>query len=140
MVEFALVAPMLLLLIVGIFKFGVTFNNYIQLTNAVDAGARQFAVESGQSGVCEAVDQNVDGAAGGLNSTTGSLTVTLSVIPASTSDTWVDGVEENGGACPTLTSGLSGTVTATYPCDLSILGITFWQGCTLSATSTEAIQ
>jgi Flp pilus assembly protein TadG len=139
MVEFALVAPLLFLLVVGIIKFGVVYNNYIQLTNAVDSGARLFAIERGQGGVCSAVDANVDAAAGGLNDTTGDLSVTMSTIPATSNDTWVDGVEQTGGSCPTLASGNSATVSASYPCDLTILGIDFFPSCSISARSTEAI-
>jgi Flp pilus assembly protein TadG len=140
-VEFALVAPLLFLLVFGIIKFGIVYNNYIQLTSAVDSGARLFAIERGQGGICSAVDANVDAAATGLNSTTGNLSVTLSTIPATTTDTWVDGVEQSGGSCPSIASGMSGTVAASYPCDLTIFGINFISGvCSLTASSTEAIQ
>ena len=44
MVEFALVLPLLLVLIVGIVQFGVLFHNYVTLTDAVRAGARQASV------------------------------------------------------------------------------------------------
>ena len=40
MAELALVLPVLLVLLLGIAQFGVTFNNYISLTDAVRAGAR----------------------------------------------------------------------------------------------------
>ena len=36
MVEFAIVAPILLMLILGIIQLGVLFNNYITLTDAAD--------------------------------------------------------------------------------------------------------
>ena len=44
MVEFALVLPILLVLLLGIFQFGIAFNNYVTLTDAVRAGARKAAV------------------------------------------------------------------------------------------------
>jgi TadE-like protein len=44
MVEFALVLPILLLLVMGIIQFGIVFNNYVTLTDGVRAGARQAAV------------------------------------------------------------------------------------------------
>src|ERR1700737_2465580 len=37
-VEFALVAPMLLLLVLGMCQFGLTLNQYLTLTNAVRSG------------------------------------------------------------------------------------------------------
>jgi Flp pilus assembly protein TadG len=44
MTEFALVLPLLVMLLFGIIQFGITFNNYISLTDAVRAGARKGAV------------------------------------------------------------------------------------------------
>jgi Flp pilus assembly protein TadG len=44
MTEFALVLPLLALLLFGVIQFGITFNNYISLTDAVRAGARKGAV------------------------------------------------------------------------------------------------
>jgi Flp pilus assembly protein TadG len=44
MTEFALVLPLLVVLLFGIIQFGITFNNYISLTDAVRAGARKGAV------------------------------------------------------------------------------------------------
>ena len=41
MAELALVLPVLLVLLLGIAQFGVVFNNYISLTDAVRAGARK---------------------------------------------------------------------------------------------------
>jgi Flp pilus assembly protein TadG len=44
MTEFALVLPVLALLLFGVMQFGILFNNYITLTDAVRAGARKAAV------------------------------------------------------------------------------------------------
>ena len=41
MVEFALVMPVLLLVIFGIIQFGVLYNDYISLTDATRVGARR---------------------------------------------------------------------------------------------------
>lgn len=43
-VEFALVLPLLLFLVVGIIQFGLIFNAYITLTNAVREGAREGSI------------------------------------------------------------------------------------------------
>ncbi len=42
-IEVALVLPLLLLVLFSIIKFGLVFNNYIQLTDGARAGARAFA-------------------------------------------------------------------------------------------------
>ena len=54
MVEFAIVVPVLLMVVLGIIQFGILFNHSLTLTDAVRAGARQG---SGQP--------NAPGSAGG---------------------------------------------------------------------------
>ncbi len=44
-VEFALILPILVLLIFGIVEFGIAFNNYITITHAAREGARLAAVD-----------------------------------------------------------------------------------------------
>ena len=57
MTEFALVLPILVVLLFGIIQFGIAFNNYVTLTDAVRTGARKAAVsrnESDPAGACKA--------------------------------------------------------------------------------------
>lgn len=42
--EFAIIVPMLLLLVLGIAQIGLVYNNWVTLTDAVRAGARKAAV------------------------------------------------------------------------------------------------
>jgi Flp pilus assembly protein TadG len=44
MTEFAIVLPVLCLLLFGVIQFGILYNNYVTLTDAVRAGARKAAV------------------------------------------------------------------------------------------------
>lgn len=44
MVEFTIVLPIFCMLLLGIAQLGIVWNNYIQLTDAVRAGARKGAV------------------------------------------------------------------------------------------------
>ncbi len=53
MVEFAIVLPLLLLLVTGIIQFGLMFNKYITLTDAVRSGARTLALGRGLSNPCD---------------------------------------------------------------------------------------
>jgi hypothetical protein len=39
-----------------------------------------------------------------------------------------------------MIQGDQAKITATYPCDLSVMGINFLPNCTLSASATEAIE
>jgi len=43
-VEFAIILPILIMLVFGIFQFGIAYNNYIALTHAAREGARLAAV------------------------------------------------------------------------------------------------
>ena len=43
-VEFALILPMLITILFGIFQFGIAFNNWIALTQAASEGARLASV------------------------------------------------------------------------------------------------
>src|SRR6266545_3830688 len=52
--EFAVILPVLLLVLLAVYQFGVVFNNYIQVTAAAREGARKAAV-SRTSGSCAAV-------------------------------------------------------------------------------------
>ena len=50
LLEFAMIGPLLIALLVGIVWLGVLLNNYITLTDAVSQGARAFAEATGVSG------------------------------------------------------------------------------------------
>lgn len=143
-VEFALVAPLLLLVLFGIIKFGIVYNNYIQLTNAVGIGAQQFAVERGQSDPCADVyDAFTNAATNGIAS---QATLTLSEPTPSNEYT----IPSTGptGTCPWSPSGTAGglvsanpaQVSASMPCDLNIFGIDFFPSCKLEASATESVQ
>ena len=99
MTEFALVLPLLVVLLFGVIQFGIAFNNYVALTDAVRAAARKGAVsreESDPKGTCETAGMN---AAADLNS--GNLDVTCV-------SNWQPGSDV--------------TVTGTYPYSISLLG------------------
>lgn len=103
LIEFALVFPMLLLVMLGIIDFGFLFQRYEVLTNAAREGAR-VAVLPGYSttDVQTRVSQYL--VAGGLTTT-----ITPPAVSAATSSI--------GGSCMTLT-----TVTVIYPHTFLFLG------------------
>jgi Flp pilus assembly protein TadG len=69
MAELALVLPILLVLLLGIAQFGIAFNNYVTLTDAVRAGARKAAVSRSASDPAGACRAQVIASAGSLNTT-----------------------------------------------------------------------
>ena len=68
MTEFALVLPLLVLILFSIIQFGIAFNNYITLTDAVRAGARKAAVARHTSDPEATTIAAVRAAASGLKS------------------------------------------------------------------------
>ena len=68
-VEFALIAPVLVLLLVGIIQFGYTFFQYLEVAHAAREGARWAAlgVDAGSVGDPASVRGRTSAAAPGLN-------------------------------------------------------------------------
>ncbi len=126
MVEFVLVAPILLLLVFGIVQFGVLFNNYVTLTDAVRAGARQAAVSRMLPNPETLAHNRVKGAAGHLDTADNVLVVTVDPLnPANGTHTWVQGGDV--------------TVKATYPYSINLLGFVIKAG-HLTSQTTERVE
>lgn len=127
-----MIAPILLLILGAIVDFGLTMNNYLELTDAVRVGARQFALSGSSSTPMTTATTAVKNAAANLAGA--SISITYSVAgTACTSD----------GACQTAlaaNAGGSATVTATYPCSTPMAGVSFLSGCSLSSTTTEMVE
>src|SRR6478752_8302194 len=81
MVEFALVLPILMALLLGIIQFGIVFNNYITLTDATRAGARKAAVSRfvGDSGA--SAKAAVENSAQGLDQKKLAPTISVTASP-----------------------------------------------------------
>jgi Flp pilus assembly protein TadG len=56
-VEFALLAPILIMLLLGIMEFGRAYNTQMVLTNAAREGARVMAIENNQSAAIAAASR-----------------------------------------------------------------------------------
>ena len=117
MTEFALVLPVLALLLFAVIQFGIVFNNYVTLTDATRAGARKAAVSRDDPNRGADVMAAVRSSASDLDGSK------LSVSPPSS--TW--------------DSGSDVTVTATYPYSISLLGLVVKSG-RLSSTTTERVE
>jgi Flp pilus assembly protein TadG len=118
MVEFTLILPVLMLMIFGIYQFGQTYSDYIQVTNAARTGGRKALVSrSDVNGVADAVAA-AKGATWWLNTSQINVTVT----PA---QPWV--------------TGQTVTVTVTYPYAISLLGFVAGSG-TLTSSTTVRVE
>lgn len=148
--EFALIAPMMLALLVGIVWLGVLLNNYITLTDAVSQGARAFAEATGVSGTpvngdpCTYAITVMNADAKSLK--TANITYTISYTPEGGTAT------AETAPCTGIFSGMQEgdtvTIQATYPALMpgTTLGssgflmythLTSW---TLNAHDTQVVQ
>jgi TadE-like protein len=118
MVEFVLVLPVLMVILFGIVQFGLTFNNYIALTDSVRAGARTAAVSAQTGDPVGVTETRVKTASGDLD-------------PAKVDPT----VSAPGG----WVHGQDVVVTATYPYSISLFGVVVASG-NLSSKTTERIE
>lgn len=115
-VEFALIAPLLIALLLGIVQGGVAFRSYIAVTDAARAAARK-AVLVRVSGLTQAdVTKAATDAAGGLDQ---------SKLGVSLTDPTSPGFTQGGSTV---------VVTVTYPYSINILGIAVCKSCTLTST------
>ncbi len=116
MTEFAIILPVLVVLLFGIIQFGILFNNYMTLTDAVRAGAREGAVSRNDADPTGATTTAVRSSAADLNQSNLAVTV---------NSPWQAGTDV--------------TVTATYPWSISLLG---WvvSGGTLQSKTTERVE
>jgi Flp pilus assembly protein TadG len=116
MTEFALVLPILLMLLLAILQFGVVFNHYLTLTDAVRAGARKAAVSRRVASPSATTEAAVRAAATDLKSSDLEVTVTS-----------------------TFAQSADVTVSASYPYEIKLLGVVVKTG-RMHSTTTERVE
>ena len=119
MVEFALVAPLLILILFAVIQFGVIFNDYIALTDATRAGARKAAVSRQEAKPLELIDAKVRASANDLDMD--KLQVDVTVDPG-----WAHGADV--------------TVKATYEVPLPVGTLLGMDSLTLTSQTTERVE
>jgi len=117
MVEFTIVVPVLLVVILGIIQFGTLYNDYISLTDATRVGARKAAVSRQTSDPVGVTKTAVRNAASDLKATDLAIDVRATV--------WAPGADV--------------TVETSYPYELNVLGIVVKSG-RLHSSTTERIE
>jgi Flp pilus assembly protein TadG len=116
MTEFALVLPVLALLLFAVIQFGIAFNNHITVTDAARAGARKAAVSRGSGDPKRTAEAAVRASAAGLDQ------AQLDVVVDSS-----------------FQRGTDVTVSASYPYSISLLGLVVKSG-QLTSTTTERVE
>jgi Flp pilus assembly protein TadG len=116
MAEFALVLPLLALLLFGIIQCGIVFHNYVEIADATRAGARKAAVSRDLPDPAGAATAAVRSSAGGLDDGDLDVAVTSS-----------------------FERGDDVTVTTSYPYSISLLGLVVKSG-RITSTTTERVE
>ncbi len=116
MAEFAIVLPVLMLVVFAVIQFGILFNNFVALTDAVRAGARTAAVSRTAVDPVGATIARVQSATGDLDQTKLGVTVTSG---------WQHGDDV--------------TVSATYPYSINLFGLIVQAG-NLKTSTTERVE
>ena len=132
LVEFAMVLPMMMMLITGLFSFGISLTNYVQLTQAVGSGGQYLAtLRTTTSDPCADTLSAIKSAAPNFQSSKITLTLTM------------NGTAVTGSTCSGdqsyLVQGSTAKVNAKYPCNLFVYGMNFGTGCQLQAQITEYV-
>jgi Flp pilus assembly protein TadG len=131
-VEFALIVPVIALMVFGIIVFGMAFSNYVDLTEGTRVAARVLAQASAYPSQAYSSAQSYFAAAT-TNLNQANLTMAVSV----------NGSACTGTACNTALAAAPGnavTVTATYTECIEVMGVNFLPSCQLSATTTQMIE
>jgi Flp pilus assembly protein TadG len=107
MVEFTLALPILMLVLLGIFSFGLLFYNYIDLTSSARDGARKASISRTDANAAATVKSTIAAS----TTVVDDAKTTVTMTPA-----------------PPWTSGTDVTVKVTYPYSVSVMGVSLWGG------------
>jgi Flp pilus assembly protein TadG len=148
--EFAIVAPFLLIPVVGMVVFALAMINFLVVTSATESGAFVFAVSRGTSTPLTSTATAICNSAPGLGS---HLSISMSVTGSSlnppnssacnaTTTCPASGLGDSACATALASPGGTATVTATYPCFQIATGYfaPIFKGCNLSSTAAEFVQ
>ena len=116
MVEFALVIPILCLVLFAVIQFGVLYNDYVTLTDATRVGARKAATSRHEANPVGVTVAKVQSSASGLD---------LAKLNVSVTGTWAHGEDV--------------TVAAKYPYRINLLGVVVASG-DLESETTERVE
>ena len=152
LLEFAYLLPILMILLLGMIAFGMTLNNYLEMTNGTTGGAQALAVSRGQTlDPCMTATGPFFATTPNLTQANAKFTITIAPAPGGSGSTYTLASNQANPSCPSastasapssdLTQGATATVKVTYPCNLKVFGVNFAPGtCTLTAQAAESIQ
>jgi Flp pilus assembly protein TadG len=140
LVEFTLVLPVLLFLVLGLAQFGLIFYNYILVTNAAATGAREFSISRLDTTAYSDTISAINSATTNLSG----LTISMSVNgTACTSNTACQTALQNAYTAATIPPEPV-SVTVTYSCSSTSIMPTYLINltgiCPLTSTMQQAVE
>jgi Flp pilus assembly protein TadG len=144
LLEFAVVAPLLLMLALGMCVFGIGLNEQLVLSNATELAAQEVAISRGQTtstdNPCEIAESTFTSAAPNLTATSLTFTLTLSgqsSIPGTTGASSF--ATASNCSTDTLVEGQTVTLTVSYPYTASFINFGT-RNYTLTSTIEQVIE
>jgi Flp pilus assembly protein TadG len=149
LVEFTLVLPVLLFLILGMAQFGMIFYNYILVTNAAATGARQFSISRWDSNAYSDTVSAINNVAPGLGlstcaaATPSCITLSVNGSPCSSNSGCYAQLQSAPVPSGTATPWPS-SVTVSYSCGANSIMPTYLINltgiCPLTSTMQQSVQ
>ncbi len=139
LVEMALVMPILLCMLTGIFSFSAALYQKLQLAEAMSSAGRVLAVDRGNTDPCADAVTALDAASPGLSSSSIGITITIDGISYGSNTSTVSCAAAGGNNNPLMPAGTTATIQATYPCSLSIYNVS-GLSCAIGAQIAEVVQ
>jgi Flp pilus assembly protein TadG len=145
LIEFALCVPAFLLLVFGIFVFGLILADKLALTNAASAAVMRLQVVGGNLpspyDPCAVAVTAAEQAAPSLKPANLSFTITLNGVTVPSKAISCPSASNTAGAAGNLVSGQPALVSITYPCSTNSFHYgSYFPSCILTSTSTETVQ
>ncbi|NML32517.1 TadE/TadG family type IV pilus assembly protein [Paraburkholderia antibiotica] len=139
-VEFALVAPMLLLIAIGVAQFGWLLGNYVMVANAASAGARYFASQRGTSTPYSTTQSQVSTSAALLNTSNLSIATAVNGVACSSDSSCATSLTSAGGTPAIGTATVTVTYTFAPLFKGSLSGLYAMMPTALNASAVERVQ
>lgn len=136
-VEMAVVLPVMMAVLTGIFSFSIALYQKLQLAEAVSNAGHVLATDRGDNDPCNTATNALYAAAPGLSHANLTLTYTLNghAYSAGTTSCAASG----GAANPYMVANGSAQIQATYTCTLGVYGMKY-TSCSVASQITEDVQ
>jgi Flp pilus assembly protein TadG len=139
MVEMALVLPVILCLLTGIFSVSMALYQKLQLAEAMSSAGRVLAADRGATDPCADTVTALDAASPGLASSSVGIKITIDGNTYGTNASTVSCTAAGGNNNPLMPAGSTAVIQTTYPCSLSIYAIK-GLGCSIGEQIGEVVQ